>query len=97
MHVFLAVCFYWLFDYCLSGILLLFGHTACFNIPFLISSAAQDPYLDLLGEVAVTVVRGDQGALATGAPCDLPPHLQRSAALHLMEAGAQGVPVPGVR
>jgi hypothetical protein len=60
--------------------------------------AAQDPYLDLLGEVAVTVVRGDQGALATaGAPCDLPPHLQRSAALHLMLAGAQGVPVPVVR
>jgi len=41
---------------------------------------------------------GDQGALATaGAPCDLPPHLQRSAALHLTEAGAQGVPVPRVR
>jgi len=59
---------------------------------------AQDPYLDLLGEVNMTVVRGDQGALATaGAPCDLPPHLQRSAALHLTEAGAQGVPVPRVR
>ena len=75
-----------------------FCHAACFNIPFLLSSAAQDPYLDLLGEAAVTVVRGDQGALATaGAPCDLPPLLQRSTAVHLMEAGAQGVPVPGVR
>lgn len=40
----------------------------------------------------------DQGALATaGAPCALPLHLQRSAAPRLMEAGAQGVPAPGVR
>jgi len=63
-----------------------------------VAIAAQDPYLDLLGEAAVTVVRGDQGALATArAPCDLPPLLQRSTAVHLMEAGAQGVPVPRVR
>lgn len=68
----------------------------CSNIPFLIS-AGQDPYLDLLGEVAAVMI-GDQGALATaGAPCALPLHLQRSAAPLLMEAGALGVPAPGVR
>lgn len=58
--------------------------------------AGQDPYLDLLGEVIVTL--RDQGALATaGAPCNLPPHQQRSAAARLMEAGVQGAPAPGVR
>lgn len=68
----------------------------CSNIPFLIS-AGQDPYLDLLGEVAAVMI-GDQGALATaGAPCALPLHLQRSAAPLLMEAGALGVPALGVR
>jgi len=62
--------------------------------------ADRDPYLDLLGEVAVIVTIGDQGVLATaGAPCDLPRHLQRkrSAAPHLMEAGAQGVAAPRIR
>lgn len=62
--------------------------------------ADRDPCLDLLGEVAVTVTIGDQGALATaGVPCDLPRHLQRkgSAAPHLMEAGAQGVAAPRIR
>jgi len=35
----------------------------------------QDPCLDLLGEVVVTVTIGDQGVLAiAGAPCDLPRH-----------------------
>lgn len=75
-------------------------YMACFNNPFLLSSADRDPYLDLLGEVAVTVTIGDQGVLATaGAPCDLPRHLQRkrSAAPHLMEAGAQGVAAPRIR
>ena len=71
---------------------------ACFNIPLLLSSADRDPCLDLLGEVAVTVTIGDQGVSA-GAPCDLPHRLQRkrSAAPHLMEAGAQGVAAPRIR
>jgi hypothetical protein len=71
-------------------------HTASSNISLLLYSAGQDPYLDLLGEVVVAV--RDQGALATaGAPCDLPPHLQRSAAARLMEAGARGAPAPGMK
>jgi len=53
-----------------------------------------DPYLRLPEADAVT--RGDQGVLATaGAPGDLFPHLQRSAAPHLMEAGVQGALVLG--
>jgi hypothetical protein len=53
-----------------------------------------DPCLGLLEADVAT--RGDQGVLATaGAPGDLFPHLQRSAAPHLMEAGVQGAPALG--
>lgn len=61
--------------------------------------ADRDPCLNLLGEVAVTATIGDQGVLVTaGAPCVLPRHLQRkrSAALHLIEAGAR-VAAPRIR
>jgi len=47
-----------------------------------------DPCLGLPEVGAMS--RGDQGVLATaGAPGDLSPHLQRSAAPHLMAAGVQ--------
>lgn len=62
--------------------------------------AVLDPYLGLPGAGAVTVMRGDQGVLATaGAPGVLPHQVQRkrSVAPHLTAVGAQGVPAPGIR
>lgn len=65
-----------------------------------VAIANPDPQLDLPGVDAVNVTRGDQGVLAIagaqapGVLC----HLQRkrSAAAHLMAAGAQGAPAQGV-
>lgn len=62
--------------------------------------ADPDPRLDLLGVDAETVMRGDQGVLATAgaqAPGVLS-HLQRkrSAVAHPMAVGAQGAPAQGL-
>lgn len=62
--------------------------------------ADPNPHLDLPGVDAATVMRGDQGVLATaGAPGVLFHHLQRkrSAAPHPTAVGAQGAPAQGTR
>lgn len=65
-----------------------------------VAIAVLDPHLDLPGVDAETVMRGDQGVLATaGAPGVLLHQVQRkrSAAPHLTAVGAQGVPAQGIR
>lgn len=60
--------------------------------------ADRGPYLDLLGEAAVTVMIGDRGVLATaGAPCGRHLQRKRSAVPHLAEAGAQGAAAHRIR
>ena len=66
----------------------------------LLQSADPGPHLDLRGVDAVTVTRGDQGVLATAGAQALGVlsllQRKRSAAAHLMAAGAQGAPAQGM-